>query len=297
MCEPCAQGQYQPNRGMAECRPCGQGTSSGVSATQCDLCDTGYYKAVAVVEAASAPMCMPCAGLSGVECGWNTTVKSMGVQPTFWRHSERTIETYLCLTRDDAWSPCVGSGILPEGPARRRLALIEQGDENCAEGQHLCLCARMPCASPHRIAPSYMPSYCSGYRGPKCELCSEPDHYFRQNDAKCHECTSAWRTLGWVIFGIVVGLLFIVLIFAVAWRKGWLERNTLSRTVTQVRTAWRFAGMQAKSKLLINFYLVAASIPSVYNVSLPSGRYASWVQMLEWPNSISLVSAVSDIAA
>ena len=34
---------------------------------------------------------------------------------------------------------------------------------------------------------------------------------------------------------------------------------------------------QAKSKLVLNFYQVVACIPSVYNVSLPDGKYAAWV--------------------
>ena len=90
----------------------------------------------------------------------------------------------------------------------------------------------------------------------------------------------------WVILLIVYAALVLTMLLFVARRRGWIKRGVLARLVTHVRTSWVSMGMQPIIKQLIAFYQVVASIPSVYNVSLPDGKYAAWVLVLEWPSLI-----------
>ena len=112
-------------------------------------------------------------------------------------------------------------------------------------------------------------------------------HYFAERDAKCHECGTAWRTLGWILTGIAGTAVLAGVIFFFALYRGWATRASIRAAVHRARAGWTFAGMQPKLKQTISFYQVVASIPSVYDVSLPDGRLAAWVKVLEWPNLIS----------
>jgi len=191
--------------------------------------------------------------LAGIYCADDTTVASMAVTRGFWRASFKTKQTYPCEKRDGGrWTPCLGSRNTSQ---RRQLAENEQG----------MLCAE-------------------GYGGPKCEMCLEDQYYFAERDAKCHKCGEVWRTLGWVLTAIAAATTLTAAMLAIALRMGWLAYASIWAAMHRARANWTQAGMQPKLKLIISFYQVVASVPSVYVVSLPDGRLSAWVKVLEWPS-------------
>ena len=78
-------------------------TSPQAGATTCDACTPGFYRVDD--DEASFSTCMPC--VEGATCPFNTTVATLYVEETWWRHSSLTSATYQCLVRDGK-SPCKG---------------------------------------------------------------------------------------------------------------------------------------------------------------------------------------------
>ena len=118
---------------------CTGGESSGPGAESCDVCASDYFLA-ALPTRCGGDRCCPCGDVRGVSCGFNTTEATLNLNDQEWRHSSRTLETYLCLVRD-GWSPCVGGSdafkTVTAGSSRaRRLEPTpgQEGDGYCQPG-------------------------------------------------------------------------------------------------------------------------------------------------------------------
>ena len=79
-----------------------------------------------------------CRAAVGIMCGFNTTVATVEVLPLHWRHSMKTVETYLCASNGE-WSPCLGSQGAVRGPLQRRLADVPQGKSDI-KSRHVWAC-------------------------------------------------------------------------------------------------------------------------------------------------------------
>lgn len=125
--------------------------------------------------------------------------------------------------------------------------------------------------------------YCQpGHGGPRCEVCIDSDTYFKVLDARCYDCGEAWKNLGWTALAVVATALLVALLLKVGFHRGLVQR-----VWWRVRSLWRKIGLSAKLKQLVTNAQVLSAVPSTYMVSLPDGKYASWVDALEVPNLIT----------
>ena len=173
-CELCAHEEYQPLEGQRSCKRCPAHLSSAAGSASCDFCAIGHFK-----DLPSSPPdeCIPCdSALTGASCPRpNTTTATLVVSAKHWRHSRQASRIYTCLTRS-GWSPCAGDHNASQIPASQRESDDDEGAIYCA----------------------------AGYRGPLCQVCEAADQHFRQEDAKCHDCSAAWENLGWLLLAVAV---------------------------------------------------------------------------------------------
>ena len=162
-CFECEMGYHQPGTGMQSCARCQHPANSFRGSARCDVCSPSFYdpqlRPNMPRPSASAAECLSCSAISGFDCGSNATIASVSLQRGFWRISNATTQAFKCKT-DGAWTPCLGGS---------RAGW--DGDGYCA----------------------------AEYGGPKCELCTQPDHFFDHLGARCRACGSvAARIVGLV---------------------------------------------------------------------------------------------------
>ena len=115
------------NEDAGECVPCPPGTSSEAGASDCGVCAPGFFL-LDLTQQPSQDQCKPC--IDGAECGWNSTLRTIRMQPNHWRLSELTTDVQRCEGSADA-SGCLGGGFIGA----------------CVEGQGGPRC--MVCATKH----------------------------------------------------------------------------------------------------------------------------------------------------
>ena len=252
-CEACHAGEYQPEPGAASCIPCKTGQHAVNGSARCTICASDYYRPL---SDSSATECTSCDAIPGVRCDSNTTIATLTVASSYWRHSMATIETHLCKS-DGGWSPCRGGADAGH-----------EGDGYCAPG----------------------------YLGPRCELCDGPAYskFFDKLDARCHGCGDmATRTI--IIICAMLLLILLAMISGSAATIGRLKGvdacSTPPPLVRYTQTIWQDAGMRYKVKALVGFYQCIAAVPSVYNVQPPLGleHLTRWIHLLELPSEFERI--------
>lgn len=200
-----------------------------LSASEC-VCDTGFF----YNDGSTQKECQSC-GLSFGEsprnaCPANTSLSNVALDPGHWRISEGSAVTYECISGENKSIPCRGGS-----------SADTDGVGYCAEGYH----------------------------GPKCQLCSSPDHYFAFSSGECRECPKAGRTTGilfsiFAVFGAMLGLLY--LIFHV---PNYLPKPlaVLAWFMRRIVNAFKLFDIAPKFKMVFSFCQVAAALPSVYGLS------------------------------
>ena len=190
------------------------------------MCAASFYR--------SPDGCTPCDTLQGVSCKFNTTVATLELAPSNWRHSERTKVVYSCLAPEGGGRPCKG------------------GNVTGTDGVGYCN---------------------AGHSGPRCELC-DGDRYLWTLEARCYDCADSWVILGWIALTLAATTVLVGLALALAFRRQWLTRGMLHRAWQTMHLSLKALGVQSKVKQLISFVQVIAAVPSVYGASLPSGVLA-----------------------
>ena len=142
---------------------------------------------------------------------------------------------------------------------------------------------------PHRCMTDCAP----GYRGPRCELCngtSTYDQYFEKLNARCHDCDSVFA-----LASSVFGSLFVVVLLFGAISVSEQRRTKVSlcakaraqmlKLVRAGRRIWRRAGMRYRIKTIVGLYQCIAAVPSVFDVTTPSGleHFTQWLDLIEFP--------------
>ena len=179
--------------------------------------------------------CVPCGTLRGVRCdSKNSTTATLHVTAGYWRHSTATTQTYLC-ERTGTRSPCLGGA---DAGA--------DGDGYCAAHHH----------------------------GPRCELCSQANHYFDADDARCKSCGDvAARSVAAAVL-VMCLLATIGGVVAAVKSSRPVRTNVLSRVIKQLRrldVLWYAAGMQCKVKLGFGVWQCASATPATFGLRLPAG--------------------------
>ena len=124
--------------------------------------------------------------------------------------------------------------------------------------------------------------YCKpGHFGPRCEACATGSH-FDVRDHSCKACPTRRRVIGFTIAGLV-GFASMLALF-----EGLLTRppkrltmlsQALKRIELAVGGAMSSLGGVAKLKIFVGFVQVWTSIPSLYDVEMPSELY-NWFDVL-----------------
>jgi len=250
-CLDCPISEYQPARGSVECRRCEFGWSSEGGAPSCRICAEGYYLSCLRDSSCLERDCVSCNGMTGIRCGWNTTIATLNVTLGYWRHSAATPETWKCASRD-SWSPCRGGQLAGHA-----------GDGYCEPGFH----------------------------GPRCELCDAEDYsqYFKADDARCHDCAAVMGRAAWV-FGVVAVAVALCSIGAAVRVHEFIGSPRLEKAYRLSRKIWRKAGMRYKIKLGLGLWQCLAAVSAVFNVSIPNHleHMARWMNVLEFPLKFGL---------
>ena len=246
ICTPCDKGHFQPMPAQTACETCKAGKHQQLfGAVDCQLCQFGASSTDRALECAvcaqgfvrplaSSPSgeCRQCLNSDGVTCPWNTTRATLVLDHGYWRASDRTMETWEC-ERDGEWSPCTGGGFAGGG---------DGGGSYCSDGHH----------------------------GPRCELCVQPNHYFK--NARCEGCGDLSDYV-WLFVGVLAAILAVV--GSVRWllMKRELPKNKVLRRLikrlTGMLSVWRSAGMRPKLKIFFGVFQCVAVVPSAFNVSSP----------------------------
>eukprot|EP00966_Prymnesium_polylepis_P321090 7377409-Prymnesium_polylepis.2 len=247
----CPFGLHESESGM--CDVCPRFTSSSAGAVTCDICAEGRFRLDARTSV-STENCNQCP--TGAICSFNTTVATMELLEGFWRISMETSEVSACEWKDD-YTPCRGG--------------VDAGD--------------------HGVG------YCApGHRGPWCQLCNatslsfilqEPRHYyFSPEDARCHNCTTAFVRAYAVLLAVLLFVLGVIITIVIIDRRiGW--SSSLRKVIRSTRKLWRRAGMRFKIKAIVGLYQCVGTVSSVYDVKTPAGleQYITdWVSILEVAN-------------
>ena len=130
--------------------------------------------------------------------------------PNFWRDSLATTSLHRC-------------------------SLDAVGASTCRGSNH----------SSYRISAEDEGRYCSdGHTGPRCEVCTAPDHYFAKTARRCEACPTSARFV--VLSGVVLGA---VALLAVLHRYAmWL---TFRRLTGRLAVAAAQISLQAKFKIML----------------------------------------------
>ena len=255
-CRPCDSGKYQPELGAAKCISCEAGHNSTSGSAACTMCSRDFFR-----PDAGSPVtaCTSCDEIPSVSCGQNTTTRTLTINHGYWRHSTATLETWRCVI-SEGWSPCRG------------------GDEAGHSGDGYC-------------AP--------GYFGPRCELCNstvQEAEFFDELNARCRSCSELTTTniITLCFLGIVVAVASVVTAAARLDSRS-AAPLPLLRKFRGMRKIWRRAGMQFKVKALVGLYQCVGAVPSVFDVTTPSGLdgYARWISFLEMSSSFGSDAFVS----
>ena len=183
-CAGCAEGQYQPSIGKANCEPCRLGTYCGPSATEPDICPAGYFCPTPATK-------LPCA-LGGAYCPVTRTdiaAQTEGLCPP----------GFHCADSTSPAEPCAEGSYCPSGSAQEVLCPIGffctlpsdkkpcGGGTECAEG------STSPTAcSAGRSSPAE-----SAVRGVPCKDCAAGEFQASSGQASCKPCTvGAYCPLG-----------------------------------------------------------------------------------------------------
>ena len=234
---PCAPGTVSPTRGQSACSFCPHPLSSARGSARCSICMRGFYLRPRGPQAAfSAEDCQACP--PHADCSsFNTTLRSLGVDPGFWRASTATSRLYAC---DDS-DTCIGSGGATRGLTPRHL-------------------------DPSNSSVEKSPYCAEGHSGPLCKLCLDDDHYFSGANGRCVACPDL--STRFAIFAAVAGGAAIVL---AGLYMATLRISACGAIAQRLRTMLASTGIQAKGKIVISFFQVCSSLSSVYGVRLHSG--------------------------
>ena len=235
--------------------------------TECTFCSAGFFRPS---SNASADQCTSCEAVRGVGCGTDTVKATLDLRGGYWRHSNRTLETWRCKHSGD-WSPCRG------------------GEDAGHEGNGYCV-----------------ESTDGGYRGPRCELCVADNYHFDKLDARCHDCGDVASQASVVSSALFLLILIAFSGSTVARkveRRLSLSRSSSSRRTRSISSAltrsanaarkwmhtargvWRRASMRYKVKSFVGFFQCIAVMPGIFNVLPPVGleEYRRWMDLLELP--------------
>jgi len=271
----CGAGLISPERGSSYCVECKPGSiakTAGLSA--CEPCDQGDYQ-----PNQGMAECRPCtegtsSGRGATRCDWcdqdyflpyNTSkctpcAELLGVTCR-WNSTTATLDVSRSYWRQSTLTarayPC-----LERGTWTPCIGSSSEADEGCAES----------------------------HSGPKCEICPT-DQYLKYVDGHCHSCTKAWANFRrWWALGLALPTALWLVHITIGRHRNWLASRWIARSWLWLASTWRYIGMQPKLKLLVAFGQVVAAVPSVYDASLPNGKYALWVRALEWPHFVSSIS-------
>ena len=87
------------------CLPCPERTGSRAGSNDCPVCREGYY--LRDMQRTPTPKtCEPC--LAGAWCGWNASIRTMLLQPGWWRLTEVTTDIRRCGSGSGNTSGCAG---------------------------------------------------------------------------------------------------------------------------------------------------------------------------------------------
>ena len=244
--QPCLAGTIGEFEGLAGpylCQECIAPSHSEMGSTVCDQCLRGNYRdpyGVANASANQLARCRPC--LDGATCENGVTLASHNVSYGFWRLSESARKITEChkVTRPDmsVVSSCRGG-----------VSVGNNGSGYCEPGHH----------------------------GPLCELCDEPEMYFRRDQARCISCPRVQSVmtvlLGGFGFLVVLGALLALILY-----KPPRGARALSTTLHRAWIKMSSYALLPKLKILIALYQMVVAIPTVYDVALPP-EYYEWMQV------------------
>ena len=254
--QPCAAGTAgrQLGLGGAEfCSVCARPTTSVQGSSECSDCEENYYRPLAASDAAK---CTQCDAVRGLRCQYNATMASLTLARRWWRHSNATMQTWLCRA-SGSWTPCAG-GTDTKG----------EGDGYCADG----------------------------YRGPRCELCEGPAYsrYFDKLEARCHDCGDMTARYAVLVCVMLLLLLAGATGGMSSSLRSSAACGSLLQLIRTAQTIWQRAGMRYKIKLLVGFYQCLAAVRSVFNMVPPLGleEYLRWIDLLELPSEFERIFLV-----
>ena len=240
-CTDCLSNQYAENPGQSECTACPHPLASAGGSVTCSICKRGYYLQDANIDPidvfnAPSEHCKPCP--PHADCSsFNTTLRSLGADPGFWRASTATSRLYAC---DDS-DTCISSGGATRGLTPRHL-------------------------DPSNSSVEKSPYCAEGHSGPLCKLCLDDNHYFSSAKGRCVACPDL--STRFAIFAAVAGGAAIVL---AGLYMAILRISACGAIAQRLRTMLASTGIQAKGKIVISFFQVCSSLSSVYGVRLHSG--------------------------
>ena len=258
-CQPCPPGSFQPAHGALECILCPSGTilpTMGSAIAQCISCPRHTHN---TVGAASCDICsigryrdsalVPASTAAckecppDVTCELNTTLQTWHLKRATFRLSPHSQDLRACSQKDD-WTPCRGG----------RDAGVA-GDGYCEDG----------------------------HQGPLCSICSQPEMYFSESDARCIHCPSASRptlvgiTLALVAAAVAIGLSCAPRCLSKGPQRHWQLR------LWQMVDLIRATGWGGKLRILISWYQSVSVIDTIYGVQLPR-LYTDWMGTFDFLN-------------
>ena len=127
-------------------------------------------------------------------------------------------------------------------------------------------------------------SYCqSGSHGPKCEVCLSPDEYFDRNSASCISCPSGGHAFARAMLTLAVCLATVGLLYACAFaiKRRPHVYKMLSVRLKMVLSTAKALHLLPKLKIVVAFFQVVVSVPTVYSVDMPV-FYTNWMRAFAW---------------
>ena len=128
-----------------------------------------------------------------------------------------------------------------------------------------------------------------GHRGPRCEVCVEPQYYFDVWSATCLPCGSVAVSLA----KIAALVLFLALLVGVtSWiiSSNWVPKRRLARDVVhfvrKYALLWRQSGMTGKMKIIIAMVQCIWAVPYVYDMDIPE-QFDSLLSLFGWITALS----------
>jgi hypothetical protein len=190
-------------------------------------------------------------------CHVNATIPTIALRDGHWRHSPATTQTHKCRALGD-WTPCRGGG------------------DAGVDGSGYC-----------------DDTLDGGFKGPRCEVCTQPNHYFDRLEVRCHDCGDVAARVT-----MVIAILF-ALLLACSGVAVWVRRldessetgTTTRNLLLRAKRIWHAAGLRFKFKVLIGFYQCMSATPSIFEIDPPPGLEAfnRWISFFELPADLQQI--------